>query len=77
MVTRYGCIYHDGGSGLWSDRENVFNHIRTSIIFAHGSSPHTTCVDMWYNDSGHPALEGDTNRDAVSASYVTCSLALD
>ena len=26
----YGCLYHDGGSGLWTDEDNVFNHIGTS-----------------------------------------------
>ena len=40
--TVYGCIYHDGGSGLWNDHFNVFNHIATSGVFAHGSSSHTT-----------------------------------
>ena len=61
--TVYGCIYHDGGSGLWNDHFNVFNHIRTSGVFAHGSSAHTTVVDMWLNDTQGLALEGDTNRD--------------
>lgn len=56
-------IYHDGGSGLWNDHFNVFNHIRTSGVFAHGSSAHTTVVDMWLNDTQGLALEGDTNRD--------------
>ena len=23
----YGCLYHDGGAGLWTDENNVFNHI--------------------------------------------------
>ena len=61
--TVYGCIYHDGGSGLWNDHYNVFNHIGTSAVFAHGSSAHTTAVDMWLNDTGNPNLQGDTNRD--------------
>ena len=29
----YGCLYHDGGSGLWNDRRNVFNHITSHIVF--------------------------------------------
>lgn len=62
----YGCVYHDGGSGLWNDHFNVFNHIATSAVFAHGSSPHTTVVDMWLNDTKGLALEGDTNRDVHS-----------
>eukprot|EP01052_Picozoa_sp_SAG31_P001461 SAG31_NODE_49_length_30599_cov_15.615016_21_plen_204_part_00 len=52
-----------GGSGLWNDHYNVFNHIETAAVFAHGSSAHTTVVDMWLNDTHNPQLEGDTNRD--------------
>ena len=39
---------------------NVFNHIWTSAVFAHGSSAHTTAVDMWMNDTGNLNLQGDT-----------------
>ena len=28
---------HDGGSGLWNDRDNVFNHITSHIVFSHGA----------------------------------------
>ena len=59
-----GCVLlwrhttQDGGSGLWNDHYNVFNHIATSAVFAHGSSSHTTVVDMWMNDTHNPQLEG-------------------
>ena len=46
----------------------MFNHIETSAVFAHGSSAHTTVVDMWLNDTHNPQLEGDTNRDVRDAS---------
>ena len=36
-------------------------------MFAHGSSAHTTAVDMWLNDTRGLALEGDTNRDVRNA----------
>jgi hypothetical protein len=49
--TVYGCIYHDGGSGLWNDHFNVFNHIATSGVFAHGSSSHTTVVRSQHRSS--------------------------
>eukprot|EP01048_Picozoa_sp_COSAG05_P025796 COSAG05_NODE_6738_length_911_cov_0.782020_1_plen_218_part_10 len=70
--TVYGCIYHDGGSGLWDDHFNVFNHIATSGVFAHGSSSHTTVVDMWLNDTRGLALEGDTNRDVRDPKSGAC-----
>ena len=35
----YGCLYHDGGSSLWTDENNVFNHMGTSAVFCHGSCP--------------------------------------
>ena len=68
---RYGCLYHDGGSGLWNDHDNVFNHITSHIAFAHGGSRHTTITGMWYNDSGAPNLQGDTNNDVRDA-HGTC-----
>jgi hypothetical protein len=52
---------------LIADHYNVFNHISTSAVFAHGSSAHTTVVDMWLNDTNNPQLEGDTNRDVRDA----------
>ena len=59
----YGCVYHDGGSGLWNDWNNVFNHITSHIAFAHGSSTHTTFTNAWYNASEAPNLQGDSNHD--------------
>lgn len=64
---KYGCLYHDGGSGLWHDENNVFNHINTHIVFTHGSSEHTTVNNIWYNDSQAPNLQGDTNNDPRAA----------
>ena len=72
-----GCIYHDGGSGLWNDHFNVFNHIATSGVFAHGSSAHTTVVDMWLNDTDGLVLEGDTNRDVRSPNGTCVDLAMN
>ena len=63
----YGCLYHDGGSGLWNDHDNVFNHITSHIAFAHGGSEHTTITGLWYNDSEAPNLQGDTNNDVRDA----------
>ena len=64
----YGCLYHDGGSSLWNDHDNVFNHITSHIAFSHGSSTHTTLTNVWYNDSEAPNLQGDTNHDVRDAS---------
>ena len=63
----YGCLYHDGGSSLWNDRDNVFSNITSHIVFAHGDSKHTTVTRIWYNDSEAPNLQGDTNRDVRDA----------
>lgn len=63
----YGCLYHDGGSALWTDADNVFNHIGTSAVFAHGNCPGISVNPVFYNDSSPPSLEGATNnglRDA-------------
>lgn len=49
----YGCLYHDGGSGLWNDVDNVFNHITSHIVFAHGNSKHTTVSES------HPDIQSD------------------
>ena len=38
--TVYGCVYHDGGSGLWNDHFNVFNHIATYESRAVQFHPH-------------------------------------
>ena len=59
----YGCLYHDGGSSLWNDENNVFDNITSHIVFAHGDSVHTTVNNVWYNNSQGPNLEGDTNND--------------
>jgi pectate lyase len=59
---KYGCLYHDGGSSLWHDYNNVFDNVQTAIIFTHGSSQNTTVDYVWYNGSGHPNLQGDTNH---------------
>lgn len=64
----YGCLYHDGGSALWNDQNNVFNHIKSHCVFTHGSSPNTTVDHVWYNDSGAPNLQGDTNFNIRDAS---------
>ena len=56
-------LYHDGGSGLWNDRENVFNNITSHIAFAHGNSKHTTVTDMWYNNSESPNLQVSKNDE--------------
>ena len=55
--------YHDGGSGLWSDRKNVFNNIGTSSVFCHGSSPGISVDYVWYNNSEKPNMQGDTNHE--------------
>ena len=41
-------------------------------VFAHGSSAHTTVVDMWLNDTKGLALEGDTNRDVRDPTSGAC-----
>lgn len=43
----YGCLYHDGGSSLWSDMNNVFDNITSHVVFTHGSSIHTTVTNVW------------------------------
>ena len=53
--------YHDGGSGLWSDYDNVFNHIQTAAVFCHGGSGGITVDGIYMNDSGLPSLQGATN----------------
>eukprot|EP00038_Savillea_parva_P009887 m.186474 g.186474 ORF g.186474 m.186474 type:complete len:922 (+) comp16782_c0_seq1:76-2841(+) len=63
----YGCLYHDGGSGLWNDENNVFNNVTNHIIFTHGDSQHTTVNNVWYNNSQGPNLQGDTNNDVRDA----------
>lgn len=35
---QYGGIYHDGGSANWHDTQNVIENVKSSCIFAHGSS---------------------------------------
>ena len=67
----YGCLYHDGGSALWTDVDNVFNHISTSAVFAHGNSPGITVTPLYYNDSEYPSLEGATNHH-ISDSNGVC-----
>ena len=66
----YGCVYHDGGSALWNDRDNVFNRIKTSTVFAHGDSPGISVTPVYYNDSGLPSLEGATNHNLRNAAGV-------
>ena len=58
----YGCLYHDGGSALWSDRDNVFNHIASAAVFCHGSCPGISVSPIYYNDSGTPNMQGATNN---------------
>ena len=56
------CVVHsDGGSGLWTDLDNVFNHIDTSSVFCHGGSGGITVDGIYMNDSGLPNLQGATN----------------
>jgi hypothetical protein len=52
---------HDGGSGLWNDEDNVFNHIGTSAVFCHGNCPGISISPIYYNDSGAPNMQGATN----------------
>jgi hypothetical protein len=59
---------------LWTDIDNVFNHISTSAVFAHGNSPGITVNPVYYNDSGYPSLEGATNMH-VSDSNGVCTAA--
>lgn len=52
----YGCLYHDGGSGLWSDYDNVFNAINTASVFTHGGSGGVIVDGIYMNNSGTPKL---------------------
>ena len=54
-------VHSDGGSGLWTDLDNVFNHIDTSSVFCHGGSGGITVDGIYMNDSGLPNLQGATN----------------
>jgi hypothetical protein len=47
-----GFVVADGGSGLWTDENNVFNHIGTSAVFCHGTCPGISISPIYYNDSG-------------------------
>jgi len=63
--TNYGMLYHDAGSGFWTDERNVFNHARTHCVFAHGSEPNTTINYVWYNDTSAPQLQGAAKASNV------------
>jgi hypothetical protein len=52
---------------IWTKRHGVMQG-----VFAHGSSAHTTVVDMWLNDTKGLALEGDTNRDVRDPTSGAC-----
>jgi hypothetical protein len=60
--TVYGCLYHDGGSSLWADYDNVFNDIQTSSVFCHGGSGGIVVDGIYMNNSGSPSLQGATNK---------------
>ena len=61
---------HDGGSGFWTDENNVFNHIGTSAVFCHGNCPGISISPIYYNDSGAPNMQGATNRYDILILYV-------
>jgi hypothetical protein len=61
---------HDGGSGLWTDEDNVFNHIRTSAVFCHGTCPGISISPIYYNDSSPPNMQGGTNDKLQNADGV-------
>jgi hypothetical protein len=61
---------HDGGSGLWTDENNVFNHIGTSAVFCHGTCPGISISPIYYNDSGAPNMQGATNSKLHNAAGV-------
>jgi hypothetical protein len=61
---------HDGGSGFWSDEDNVFNHIGTSAVFCHGTCPGISISPIYYNDSGAPNMQGATNSKLHDVSGV-------
>eukprot|EP00039_Didymoeca_costata_P028580 m.21525 g.21525 ORF g.21525 m.21525 type:complete len:848 (-) comp7175_c0_seq1:170-2713(-) len=67
---KYGCLYHDGGSALWNDTDNVFNHIQTPVVFAHGNCPGINVSPLYYNDSSPPNLQGATNNRLMDADGV-------
>ena len=75
--TVYGCLYHDGGSSLWSDYDNVFNHVKTSSVFCHGSSGGIIVDRVFMNDSGKPNLQGATNMKLVNREGVCISATMD
>ena len=68
----YGCLYHDGGSGLWTDENNVFNHIGTSAVFCHGNCPGISMSPIFFNDSGKPNMQGATNSKVSSKVLPVC-----
>ena len=73
----YGCLYHDGGSSLWTDENNVFNHMASIAghpsqfaVFCHGECPGITISPVFYNDSKPPFFEGGTNNALHNADGV-------
>jgi hypothetical protein len=75
--TVYGCLYHDGGSGLWSDYDNVFNHIKTSSVFCHGGSGGIIVDGIFMNDSGKPNLQGATNMKLANEEGVCTTATIE
>ena len=53
---------HDGGSGLWSDYDNVFDNVSSSSVFCHGGSGGITVDGIYMNATGRPTLQGATNN---------------
>lgn len=58
---QYGGIYHDGGSANWHDTQNVIENVKSSCIFAHGSSTNISERQTWCNNTGGTAIQGQAH----------------